>query len=68
MNTPKRLHRSRKQKVIAGVAGGIAEYLNIDVVVVRLVWVLLLIPGGLPGLVPYLICWVIIPLKPEEIS
>ncbi|MHB1134930.1 MAG: PspC domain-containing protein [Chloroflexota bacterium] len=57
----KRLYRSRNDRMIAGVAGGLAAYFGVDPVVVRLLWVLLLLPGGIPGLVPYIICWVVIP-------
>lgn len=46
---------------IAGVSVAIANYFDIDVVLVRIVWVLLLLPGGLPGVIPYLICWAVIP-------
>jgi phage shock protein C len=57
----KKLRRPKKGRKIAGVALAWANYLNIDVVVVRLVWLFLLIPGGLPGIIPYLICWIVIP-------
>lgn len=60
----KRLYRSRENKVIAGVCGGIAEYFNIDPVIVRVIGVLLLLPGGLPGFLPYIVLWVIVPLRP----
>jgi phage shock protein C len=60
----KRLYRSTSNKMIAGVCGGIAEYFNIDPVIVRIIAVLLLLPGGLPGFVPYVILWVIVPKKP----
>uniref|UniRef100_UPI0039789049 PspC domain-containing protein n=1 Tax=Salmonella sp. SAL4431 TaxID=3159886 RepID=UPI0039789049 len=49
----KRLYRSRKNRMIAGICGGLAEYFNIDPVIVRVIAVLLLLPGGLPGLLPY---------------
>ncbi len=62
----RRLYRSRKNRWIAGVAGGIAEYFDRDPVLIRIIWILLLLPGGLPGLVPYLICWIIIPQEPES--
>ena len=65
-NQTKRIYRSRRDRRIAGVAGGIAEYLNVDPVLIRLIWVILLLPGGLPGLIPYLACWLIIPLEPED--
>ena len=59
--TSRRLYRSRKQRLIAGVAGGMAERFGLPVILVRLVWLLLLLPGGLPGVVPYVICWLVIP-------
>ena len=61
----KRLCRSRRDRRIAGVAGGMAEYFNIDPTLIRVIWALLLVPGGLPGLIPYLICWLVIPLEPK---
>ena len=64
----KRLYRSRTDRLIAGVAGGMGAYFDIDTVVFRIIWVLLLLPGGLPGLLPYLICWLIIPLEPQSTS
>jgi phage shock protein C len=60
----KRLYRSKADRKIAGVCAGIAEYLNIDPTIVRVIAVLLLLPGGLPGLLPYLILWVVIPENP----
>ncbi len=51
--------------MIAGVCGGLAEYFKIDPVIVRIIAVLLLLPGGLPGLLPYLLFWVIVPEKSE---
>lgn len=47
--------------MIAGVCGGIAEYFNIDPVVVRLVALLLLVGGIMGGALPYLILWVVVP-------
>jgi phage shock protein C len=57
----KKLIRPTKGRVVAGVALGLANYFNIDVTIVRLMWVFLLIPGGLPGFIPYAICWLVIP-------
>jgi phage shock protein C len=62
----KRLYRSKKDRMIAGVCGGIAEYFDIDPVIVRLVAVVLLLPGALPGFVPYLIMWIVVPEAPED--
>jgi phage shock protein C len=57
----KRLFRPREGKVIAGVAAGIANYFDIDVTVVRIIWVILFLPGGLPGLLLYIIFWIMMP-------
>ena len=62
----KKLYRSRKDKKISGVCGGLAQYLNVDVTIIRLIWVLaLLFAGG--GLLAYIICALIIPEEPEQI-
>ena len=60
MAKPKRLYRSSTDKVIAGVCGGVGEYLEIDPVVVRLIWVALTLLGGF-GLLMYIIAWIIVP-------
>jgi len=57
----KRLCRSRTEKMIAGVCGGIAEYLDVDPTIVRIVWVLVAFLAG-TGILLYLILWVIMPL------
>ena len=62
----KRLYRSKKDRMIAGVCGGLAEYFNLDPIVIRLIAVLLLLPGGAPGLVPYIILWIVVPEAPED--
>lgn len=59
----KRLTRSSKDKVFGGVCGGLADYLDIDPVLVRVLCVgLTLISGVAPGIVLYLISWIIIPI------
>ncbi|MFI5275398.1 MAG: PspC domain-containing protein [Candidatus Saccharimonadales bacterium] len=60
----KKLYRSRKNRMIAGVCGGLAEYFHIDPVIVRLIALFLLLPGGAPGLLPYLILWILVPENP----
>ena len=60
----KRVYRSRKEVMIGGVCGGLAEYLDIDPVIVRLVMVLLLFAGG-AGLLIYILGWIVIPKTPE---
>lgn len=64
----KKLYRSRTDSKIAGVCGGIAEYFNIDATIVRVGFILLLLPGGLPGVIPYLAIWFIVPKAPEAAS
>ena len=57
----KRLVRPTKGRMLGGVSLAFANYFDVDVTLIRLIWVLLLIPGGVPGFVPYVICWLIIP-------
>lgn len=57
----KKLVRPKEGRVIAGVAIGFANYFKIDVTLIRLIWVFLFLPGGLPGFIPYIICWIVIP-------
>ncbi|HEY3176710.1 MAG TPA: PspC domain-containing protein [Candidatus Polarisedimenticolia bacterium] len=61
----RRLYRSRADRKIAGVCGGIAEYFDIDPVFVRIAAFLLTFPHGL-GIIAYLICWAAIPQRSEE--
>lgn len=57
----KRLYRSR-EKMVAGVLGGIANYFDIDPTIVRIAYVVLSIASvGFPGLLAYIIMWIIIP-------
>ncbi|OGL88435.1 hypothetical protein A3I42_04125 [Candidatus Uhrbacteria bacterium RIFCSPLOWO2_02_FULL_49_11] len=58
----KKLYRSRNNKMIAGVCGGLAVYLNIDPTIVRLAFVLLALFQGF-GVLAYLVLWVIVPLE-----
>ncbi|MEI8112828.1 MAG: PspC domain-containing protein [Bacteroidia bacterium] len=61
MTTTKRLTRS-KDKMVAGVLAGIADYLNIDPTIIRILYVVLSIASiGFPGLIAYIIMWIIIP-------
>ncbi|MBO5461011.1 MAG: PspC domain-containing protein [Ruminococcus sp.] len=56
---PKRLYRSRTQRMLCGVCGGIAEYFNIDPTLIRLVWALVGLTGS--GIIAYFVAAVIIP-------
>lgn len=60
-----RLMRSRTDRVLGGVAGGIGQHLGIDPVIVRLVFVVLVLAGG-SGLLAYLIAWIVIPEAPKD--
>lgn len=55
----KRLSRSAQNGIVAGVCSGIAEYLEIDTTIVRLIWVLSIFTGI--GVIAYIICWLIMP-------
>lgn len=57
----KKLYRSKRDRVIAGVCGGLGEYFDIDPTIVRLLWVFFTIFGIFPGIIAYIIAWVIIP-------
>ena len=61
MNDDKKLRRSKSDKVIFGVCGGLGEFFGISALWFRLFFILALIPGGIPGLLIYLLCWIIIP-------
>jgi phage shock protein C len=59
----KRLYRSRDERIISGVCGGLGKYLTMDPTVVRLIFVLLALAGG-PGLLIYLIMLIVVPEEP----
>lgn len=59
----KKLYRSRKESMIAGVCGGLAEHFKIDPTLVRLLFVLFFFLGGCALLI-YVIMWIIVPLAP----
>ena len=61
----RRLYRSQTNKVIAGVCGGLGEYLNVDITVIRLIWIVLTLLGG-AGIIAYILAYLIVPLKPNE--
>lgn len=63
----KRLYRSRKNRRVAGVCAGIADYLGVDASLVRIAWVLLALAGG-PGVLLYIILAAIVPEEPEFVQ
>jgi phage shock protein PspC (stress-responsive transcriptional regulator) len=62
----KRLYRSSKDRILGGVCGGIGEYLGIDPVVIRLVWIIFTLLSLGIGIIAYLIAWFIIPRNPRH--
>ncbi len=60
---PKRLYRSKADRIIGGVCGGIGKYFELDPVLVRVLWAIAFFVGG-AGLLAYIIAWIIIPEEP----
>jgi phage shock protein PspC (stress-responsive transcriptional regulator) len=60
----KKLYRSKTDRKIAGICGGLGKYLDVDPTVIRIGFLILLLPGGLPGIVPYLLLWLVVPEEP----
>lgn len=64
-----KLYKSKKDKIFAGVVGGIGEYFEIDSTLLRLIWALVVVFTGIfPGVIVYLIAWAIMPEKPGSTS
>lgn len=63
----KRLYKSRKNKVVDGVCGGIAEYFDVDPVLVRIIFVLFFFFGG-SALIAYIVGMIIMPRAPYELA
>ena len=61
----KRLYKSKNDKKISGVCGGVAEYFNIDPTLVRLAWAAFTILGG-SGILAYIVAAIVMPCEPEE--
>jgi phage shock protein C len=62
MSTQKQsLRRSKSNRMIAGVCGGLAEFFGISSFWIRLAFIIALIPGGVPGILAYIIIWMIVP-------
>ena len=63
----KKLMRSRRDRKIAGVCAGFAEYFDLDITIVRVVWLLVAIFGG-GGIIAYIIAWIVVPEEPEFVA
>lgn len=61
-----KLFRSRKSRILGGVAGGLAEYFKIDPVITRILFIAFTLTNGI-GVVIYIILWIIIPDEPMEV-
>lgn len=61
----KKLYRSKKEKVILGVCGGLGRYFNIDPLLVRIIFIIFTLVKGI-GVLVYFISAIIIPLEPKE--
>ena len=63
----KRLYRSRKNRVIAGVLGGFAQFLKIDPTLVRIIYVIVMVLTAFaPMIIAYILAWIIIPERPTS--
>lgn len=60
-----RLYRSFTDRIIGGVAGGFGEYLNVDPLIIRIIFVVMAFVGG-GGLIVYILLWIFIPEKPDH--
>lgn len=61
MENTKVLRRSRHNRIFAGVCGGLGEFFGISPFWFRLVFLIALVPGGVPGLLVYFLAWLVIP-------
>ena len=64
----KRLYRSRDERMLAGICGGLGEYLNVDPTVIRILFVILALVGFGGGILLYLAMWLIVPEEPLAAS
>jgi phage shock protein C len=64
MSSTRKLYRSRTDRKLAGVCGGLAQYFNSDATLIRVLFVVLALLGG-PGLVIYLLMWILVPEEPQ---
>ena len=65
MDPNRKLYRSKTDRKLAGVCGGLAQYFNLDATLIRVLFVLLAVLGG-SGLVLYLAMWIIVPKEPQS--
>ncbi|HEX5878443.1 MAG TPA: PspC domain-containing protein [Actinomycetota bacterium] len=63
MDPPRKLYRSKTNRQVAGVCGGLAEHFNLDPTLIRVLFVLLAVLGG-SGVILYVAMWIIVPKEP----
>jgi len=65
----KKLYRSETNKIVAGIIGGLGEYFDIDPVVLRLFWLVIVVfTGIIPGILVYVVAMFIVPKKDERVE
>lgn len=68
MNNTKRLFRNKESKMLGGVAAGLADYFDVDVTLVRVLFVLaVFIPVSFPIVFAYLVLWAVMPVRKNDI-
>lgn len=65
MDKSKKLYKNPQNKMLCGVCSGVADYLNLDVSIIRILWVILCLSYG-SGIILYFVCAVILPDKPTD--
>ena len=63
MDAGRKLYRSKSNRQVAGVCGGLAEYFNLDPTLIRVLFIILAVLGG-SGVIIYLAMWIIVPQQP----
>ena len=63
MDAGRKLYRSRSNRQVAGVCGGLAEYFNLDPTLIRVLFIILAVLGG-SGVILYVAMWIIVPKQP----
>lgn len=65
VDKPQRLYRSRKERIVAGISGGLGEYFNVDPIIFRILFVILTFVNGI-GVLIYLLLWIVVPREGEK--
>lgn len=63
----KKLYKSKTDKKLCGVCGGLAKYFDMDPTIIRVLWVLCILFGG-SGVVAYIVCAILFPEEPENLD